>query len=61
MNVAMKPIYVRMADAKTMFGISRSTLYEMQARGEIVIHKRGKTSLLKVEEIERAIEAKVPR
>lgn len=56
MNAEIKPIYVRVAEAQRMFGIGKSTIYEMRERGEITIHKRGKTSLLKVEEMERAIE-----
>jgi excisionase family DNA binding protein len=39
------------------FGIGRTTVYEMASRKEITIHKRGKTALLKVEEVERAIES----
>jgi excisionase family DNA binding protein len=54
--IAPKPIFVRVADAKAVFGIGRSTVYEMVKRKEITIHKRGKTALLKVEEVERAIE-----
>jgi hypothetical protein len=62
MNVAksmpVQPIFIRISDARGMFGVSRSSIYEMHTRGEITIHKRGKTSLLKVDEMVRAIEGK---
>lgn len=58
MNTQVQPIYVRISQAREMFGVSRSAVYEMHSRGEITIHKRGKTSLLKVEDMVRAIEGK---
>lgn len=54
------PIYVRIPEARALFGVSRSCVYEMRERGEFTIHKRGKTSLLKVEEMILAIEGKRP-
>ncbi len=53
----MKPLYVRIAHAPEIFGIGLSTIYGMSDRGEIKIYKRGSTALIKVEEMERAIEA----
>lgn len=52
----IKPIYVRVSDCKKVFGLSRSTIYVMVSRGIIRIHKYGSASLLKVSEIEAAIE-----
>jgi excisionase family DNA binding protein len=54
----MKPIYVRVKDSKIYFGIGRTTIYEMAARGDLHIHKSGSASLLKVEEVEALIEGK---
>lgn len=54
----MKPIYVRVKDSKTFFGLGRSTIYEMVARGDLHIHKSGSASLLKVEEVEALIEGR---
>jgi len=56
----VQPIYVRIPQARAMFGISRQSIYDMRERGEITIQKRGKTSLLKVEEMILAIEGKRP-
>lgn len=56
MGSEMKPLYVRIAHAPEIFGIGISTIYGMSDRGEIKIYKRGSTSLIKVEEMERAIE-----
>lgn len=55
MPTDLKPIFCRIADAKAVFGIGRSTVYEMVKRKEITIHKRGKTALLEVDEVTRAI------
>ncbi len=52
----IKPIYVRVSECKKVFGLSRSTIYVMVSRGIIRIHKYGSASLLKVSEIEAAIE-----
>lgn len=53
----LQPIYVRVCDSRAVFGISRSTIYEMAARAEITIYKSGGKALLKVAEVMAFIEA----
>lgn len=54
----VQPIYIRVSDSRSVFGISRSTIYEMAARREITIYKTGNKSLLKVAEVSAVIESK---
>ena len=54
----LQPIYVRVCDSRAVFGISRSTIYEMSGRGEITIYKSGGKALLKVSEVMAVIEGK---
>ena len=53
---AINPLFVRVCDSQAVFGISRSTIYEMVGREEITIYKVGNKSLLKVSEIIQRIE-----
>lgn len=49
---APKPIFVRVSEAKTYFGVHRNTLYRWAAAGGFEIYKRGEVSLVKVSEVE---------
>ena len=57
----MQPLYVRVSDAPTIFGLSRSTVYEMARLKKITIHKVGGASLLSVAELSALIEGKEER
>lgn len=52
------PLYIRVSDSKAVFGISRSTIYEMASRGDVRIYKVGGSALLKVSEVSAMIEGK---
>jgi len=57
MSEPIRPVFVRIAQAPAVFGLSRSTIYEMAKSGKFKIYKAGTASLLKVEEVTAAIEA----
>lgn len=52
------PIFIRIQAARAVFGLPRSTIYDMARRGEVKIYKRGKISLLSVAEISALIEGR---
>jgi len=54
------PLYVSIADATQVFGLSRDTFYRAANRGEIIIRKRGTRSLLKVAEVSDWIDGRTP-
>lgn len=58
MTEKMKPLYVRLSQAKDTFGIHRATFYRWAAAGRIRIYKKGPISLLKVSEIEVFLEGR---
>ncbi len=49
------PIFIRASQVQEVFGIHRSTLYRMEKRGQIAIHKRGSQSFVRVADMERFI------
>lgn len=51
----LKPIFIRPNRVPVLFGISREQLYRLAARGDITIHKRGNSSFVKCDDIERYI------
>ena len=55
-KAAVTPLYVRMADAPAMFGLSRDTLERRAKEGAITIRKRGAASLLSVAEVQAWID-----
>lgn len=52
---APKPLFVRVSDAKEMFGVHRATIYRWAEAGKLTIHKVGSVSLLSVAEMEAMI------
>lgn len=52
-----EPIAVSIAEAVRLSGVGRSSIYEAVNRGEIPIRKRGRRSLVMVEDLRRWIEA----
>lgn len=50
-----KPIFVRPCDVQAVFGIHRSTVYRWAAAGLIEIHRRGRMSFIRAEELEKLI------
>jgi|GEM_PF-2752592 len=54
----VKPIYVRVSRSQEVFGLHRSTIYRLSARGKITIHKLGAVALVRVDEMERLIEGR---
>ena len=48
----VKPIYVRVSRAQEVFGLHRSTIYRLSARGKLTIHKLGAVALVRVDEME---------
>lgn len=54
----VKPIYVRVSRAQKVFGLHRSTLYRMAARGQLTIHKIGAVAVVRVDDMERLIEGR---
>ena len=54
------PIFVRVAQAPEVFGVSTSTIYRLAQRGEITIHKRGGASSLRVSDMVAYIEGRDP-
>ena len=53
-----QPIYVPVSASQEVFSISRDTIYRAAKRKEIVIHKAGARSLLKVEDVCKWIEGR---
>lgn len=49
-------IAVSIADAARLSGVGRSSLYEAIGRGELPIRKRGRRSLVMVDDLRRWIE-----
>ena len=49
--------YIPLAEIKDIYGISRSSAYRAINAGKISIRKFGRTTLLKVSEIEELIES----
>jgi hypothetical protein len=56
-GTAIDPIQVRIREAVRVSGFSRSTLYLMAARGEVVFRKSGKTVLVDFASLKAASEA----
>lgn len=57
MSRAAQPLYVRMADAPALFGLSRDTLERRAKEGCFTIRRVGAASLVSVEEVRAWIEA----
>jgi excisionase family DNA binding protein len=52
----IEPIAVSIQEAVRLSGVGRSSIYEAVNRGEIPIRKRGRRSLVMVEDLRRWIE-----
>lgn len=50
-----KRIFCRPVESKALFGVSRSTFYRWIEKGKITVHKRGNTTLVRVEDVENYI------
>lgn len=50
-----QPEFVRISQVKSMFGVSRATLYRAAQRNEITIHRRGPMSFISVQEMRQWI------
>ncbi len=57
---ATEPLAVRIPDARRLSGFSRSEIYRRASRGEIVLLKCGRTTLVDVTSLREAI-ASLPR
>lgn len=55
-----KPIYIRLSQVQRIFGIHRTTVNRMANRGEIIIHKMGRSAFVKVSDMEAKIEGTQP-
>lgn len=55
-SYAPLPIYVRMFQVQEVFGIHRVTVYRLARAGKINIHKRGRSSFVKVADMQALIE-----
>lgn len=53
---AAAPIYIRPAQVPAMFGISRSTLYRWAAAGMVDLHRHGRMTFVRAEDLRRLIE-----
>ena len=49
--MTLSPLYVRISDAREVFGISRWTVYRLAKDGHVRIYKRGGSAWLKVAEV----------
>ncbi len=52
----VQPIYVRVADAPAVLGLSRDSIERAHKRGELAIYKPVGVALLKIEEVSAWIE-----
>jgi len=52
------PIYTRLHRAPDVFGISVSTVYHWAEKGVVAIHRRGRSSFLRTDQMMQAIEGK---
>lgn len=50
-------IFARISECPTLFGMSRATVYRGKDKGLWKIYKLGKISLVKISEVQEAIEA----
>ena len=57
-TAAQSRIYFRPTECPALFGISVATLYRWAAAKRITIHKAGSISLVKVADMEAAIEGR---
>lgn len=55
---AAMPLYVPVYRAPEVFGVSVATIYRAKDKGEVTIYKRGRSALLKVEEVAAWIEGR---
>ena len=53
---APQPLYVRVSDCPSVYGMDRSTVYRWAERGLVRIYKSGRMSWVKTEEMSLAIE-----
>ncbi len=51
-----KPIYVRIAECRSVLGVSKSTIYRWIKDGSLPVHKIGAISLIKVSDFEALVE-----
>jgi predicted site-specific integrase-resolvase len=51
-----QPIYTRLHKAPEVFGVSVSTIYRWAESGLVKIHKRGRASFLRTDEVILAVE-----
>ncbi len=54
-TTVLQPLFVRVSDCPTVFGISRATIYRWKNAGDVKIFKRGGASFVKVSEMEDLI------
>ena len=52
------PIYTRLFNAPETFGVSVNTVYRWEEKGLLTIHRRGRASFLRTDEVIALIEAK---
>lgn len=53
----LDPIAVSIADAVQLSGVGRSSIYEAIGRGDLPIRKRGRRSLVMVDDLRKWIES----
>ncbi len=56
MGEAVRPLAYRPKDAATVLGVSRSTIYEMIAEGQIAAKKFGAATVIPHSELERVLD-----
>ena len=53
---APRPIYVRLFQVQTVFGVHPDTVRRWSEAGRVAIHRRGRCAFVRTEDMEQAIE-----